>query len=101
MDLVVKSELVEQVRAFVDWVGTGRKLTQTGRITGPADIDRFRWGAGPRPFAQLRKTFIAVLIFGRLATVTRSRYGTRPRRQSSTLAGRSHPTLTNTSIAVT
>lgn len=33
MDLVVKSELVEQVRAFVDWVGTGRKLTQTGRIT--------------------------------------------------------------------
>jgi hypothetical protein len=33
MDPVAKSELVEQVRAFVDWVGTGRKLTQTGRIT--------------------------------------------------------------------
>jgi hypothetical protein len=34
MDLAAaKSELVEQVRAFVDWVGTGRKLTQTGRIT--------------------------------------------------------------------
>jgi hypothetical protein len=34
MDLTAaKSELVEQVRAFVDWVGTGRKLTQTGRIT--------------------------------------------------------------------
>jgi pRiA4b ORF-3-like protein len=34
MDLAAaaKSELVEQVRAFVDWVGTGRKLTQTGRI---------------------------------------------------------------------
>lgn len=29
----MKSELVEQVRAFVSWVGTGRKLTQTGRIT--------------------------------------------------------------------
>ncbi len=27
------SELVEQVRAFVSWVGAGRKLTQTGRIT--------------------------------------------------------------------
>ncbi|GAA1971817.1 plasmid pRiA4b ORF-3 family protein [Amycolatopsis minnesotensis] len=33
MDLAAKSELVEQVRAFVDWVGAGRKLTQTGRIT--------------------------------------------------------------------
>jgi hypothetical protein len=31
--VVVKSELVEQVRAFVRWVGTGRKLTQTGRVT--------------------------------------------------------------------
>jgi Plasmid pRiA4b ORF-3-like protein len=30
---VVNSELVGQVRAFVNWVGTGRKLTQTGRIT--------------------------------------------------------------------
>jgi len=29
----MQSELVEQVRAFVEWVGTGRKLTQTGRIT--------------------------------------------------------------------
>lgn len=29
----MKSELVEQVRAFVSWVGTGRKLTQTGRVT--------------------------------------------------------------------
>ncbi len=29
----VVSELVEQVRAFVSWVGAGRKLTQTGRIT--------------------------------------------------------------------
>lgn len=29
----MKSELVEQVRAFVGWVGTGRKLTQTGRVT--------------------------------------------------------------------
>lgn len=29
----MKSELVEQVRAFVSWVGAGRKLTQTGRIT--------------------------------------------------------------------
>ncbi len=28
-----KSELAGQVRAFVHWVGTGRKLTQTGRIT--------------------------------------------------------------------
>jgi hypothetical protein len=28
-----KSELTGQVRAFVHWVGTGRKLTQTGRIT--------------------------------------------------------------------
>ena len=100
MDLVVKSELVEQVRAFVDWVGTGRKLTQTGRITGPADIDRFA-GAQACVLCPTPKTFIAVLIFGRLATVTRSRYGTRPRRQSSTLAGRSHPTPTNTSIAAT
>jgi len=33
MDLAAKSEMVEQVRAFVDWVGVGRKLTQTGRIT--------------------------------------------------------------------
>lgn len=33
MDLAAKSEMVEQVRAFVDWVGAGRKLTQTGRIT--------------------------------------------------------------------
>jgi hypothetical protein len=33
MDLAVKSEMVEQVRAFADWVGAGRKLTQTGRIT--------------------------------------------------------------------
>jgi pRiA4b ORF-3-like protein len=34
MDLAAaKSELVEQVHAFVGWVGTGRKLTQTGRIT--------------------------------------------------------------------
>ncbi|WP_143254236.1 plasmid pRiA4b ORF-3 family protein [Amycolatopsis keratiniphila] len=33
MDLAVKSELVEQVRAFTEWVGAGRKLTQTGRIT--------------------------------------------------------------------
>ncbi|WP_394359824.1 plasmid pRiA4b ORF-3 family protein [Amycolatopsis sp. SB7-3] len=33
MDLAVKSELVEQVRAFTEWVGDGRKLTQTGRIT--------------------------------------------------------------------
>lgn len=34
MDLAAaKSELVEQVRAFVDWVSPGRKLTQTGRIT--------------------------------------------------------------------
>jgi hypothetical protein len=30
---VAKSELAGQVRAFVNWVGTGRKLTQTGRIT--------------------------------------------------------------------
>ena len=30
---VAKSELARQVRAFVTWVGTGRKLTQTGRIT--------------------------------------------------------------------
>lgn len=29
----MKSELVEQVRAFVAWVGAGRKLTQTGRVT--------------------------------------------------------------------
>lgn len=29
----VKSELVEQVRAFTEWVGAGRKLTQTGRLT--------------------------------------------------------------------
>ncbi|MFC4854594.1 plasmid pRiA4b ORF-3 family protein [Actinophytocola glycyrrhizae] len=29
----MKSELVEQVRAFVSWVGAGRKLTQTGRVT--------------------------------------------------------------------
>ncbi|MBB4907015.1 plasmid pRiA4b ORF-3 family protein [Actinophytocola algeriensis] len=29
----MESELVEQVRAFVRWVGTGRKLTQAGRIT--------------------------------------------------------------------
>ncbi|MGB3442323.1 MAG: plasmid pRiA4b ORF-3 family protein [Actinophytocola sp.] len=29
----MESELVEQVRAFVRGVGTGRKLTQTGRIT--------------------------------------------------------------------
>ncbi|EME63684.1 plasmid pRiA4b ORF-3 family protein [Amycolatopsis decaplanina] len=29
----MKSELVEQVRAFTEWVGAGRKLTQTGRIT--------------------------------------------------------------------
>ena len=29
----MKSELVEQVRAFVSWTGTGRKLTQTGRVT--------------------------------------------------------------------
>jgi hypothetical protein len=28
-----RSELAGQVRAFVHWVGTGRKLTQTGRIT--------------------------------------------------------------------
>lgn len=27
------SELVEQMRAFVAWVGAGRKLTQTGRVT--------------------------------------------------------------------
>lgn len=33
MDLAVKSELVEQVRAFTEWVGAGRKLTQTGRLT--------------------------------------------------------------------
>ncbi|WP_340686883.1 plasmid pRiA4b ORF-3 family protein [Amycolatopsis coloradensis] len=33
MDLAVKSELVEQVRTFTEWVGAGRKLTQTGRIT--------------------------------------------------------------------
>jgi hypothetical protein len=24
---------IEQVRALVGWVGTGRKLTQTGRVT--------------------------------------------------------------------
>lgn len=29
----MKPELVEQVQAFVRWVGTGRKLTQAGRIT--------------------------------------------------------------------
>jgi hypothetical protein len=29
----VKSELIGQVCAFVNWVGAGRKLTQTGRIT--------------------------------------------------------------------
>jgi pRiA4b ORF-3-like protein len=28
-----KSEMIGQVRTFVDWVGAGRKLTQTGRIT--------------------------------------------------------------------
>lgn len=28
-----KSEVIAQLRAFVEWVGTGRKLTQTGRIT--------------------------------------------------------------------
>jgi hypothetical protein len=34
MDLTaVKSELIGQVHAFVNWVGAGRKLTQTGRIT--------------------------------------------------------------------
>lgn len=33
MDLAAKPELVEQVRAFTEWVGAGRKLTQTGRIT--------------------------------------------------------------------
>jgi hypothetical protein len=34
MDLTtVESELLGQVRAFVNWVGAGRKLTQTGRIT--------------------------------------------------------------------
>ncbi|MEV6908631.1 plasmid pRiA4b ORF-3 family protein [Amycolatopsis sp. NPDC051071] len=33
MDCAAKSELVEQVRAFTGWVGAGRKLTQTGRIT--------------------------------------------------------------------
>lgn len=33
MELAVKSELVEQVRAFTEWVGAGRKLTQTGRLT--------------------------------------------------------------------
>lgn len=34
MDLeVAKPEVIEQVRSFVSWVGTGRKLTQTGRIT--------------------------------------------------------------------
>ncbi len=33
MDLTEKSELVEQVRAFTEWVGAGRKLTQTGRLT--------------------------------------------------------------------
>jgi hypothetical protein len=34
MDLAAaKSELIGQVRAFVNWVGAGRKLTQTGRIT--------------------------------------------------------------------
>ncbi|WP_208635904.1 plasmid pRiA4b ORF-3 family protein [Amycolatopsis thailandensis] len=27
------AELVEQVRAFTEWVGAGRKLTQTGRLT--------------------------------------------------------------------
>ncbi|UUV28983.1 plasmid pRiA4b ORF-3 family protein [Amycolatopsis roodepoortensis] len=29
----VKPELVEQVCAFTEWVGAGRKLTQTGRLT--------------------------------------------------------------------
>lgn len=33
MDVAAKSEMVEQVRAFVGWVGAGRKLTQNGRIT--------------------------------------------------------------------
>src|SRR3954471_15022104 len=33
MDLPAKSDLVGQVCAFVHWVGVGRKLTQTGRIT--------------------------------------------------------------------
>ncbi|WET78710.1 hypothetical protein P3102_32450 [Amycolatopsis sp. QT-25] len=33
MDLAVKSELVEQVCAFTEWLGAGRKLTQTGRLT--------------------------------------------------------------------
>ena len=42
----------------------------------------------------------AVLILGRLATVTCSRYGTRPRRQSSTFSGRSQPVASNASTAV-
>jgi hypothetical protein len=34
MDLSAsKSDLVEQIRAFVTWLGAGRKLTQTGRVT--------------------------------------------------------------------
>jgi hypothetical protein len=33
MDLAAKSELVERVRMFAEWVNTGRKLTQTGRVT--------------------------------------------------------------------
>jgi hypothetical protein len=79
---------------FPDLEGRRRRrslvqLTYTGSL-----------GRSPALSAHLRKIRIAVLILGKQAPVTRSRHGTRPRRQSSTFSNRSHPIASNASIAV-
>jgi hypothetical protein len=65
--VVVKSELVEQVRAFVRWVGTGRKLTQTGRITMD-DATEFQLGLWRR--CNDRDAKLVLDVLRRLGAVT-------------------------------